>query len=47
MALADYFKGPKHKAKATRLEADLQALRQQSQTERLFGNSPFRLVAPA
>jgi hypothetical protein len=26
MALTDYFKGPKHKAEATRLRADLQAL---------------------
>lgn len=33
MALADYFKGPKHKANATRLEADLKAHRQQSQSE--------------
>ena len=33
MALADYFKGPKHKAHATRLQADLEAHRLQSQSE--------------
>lgn len=31
MALGDYFKGPAHKANAARLEAELQAHRQQSQ----------------
>lgn len=34
MALADYFKGPKHKADAIRLAADLEAHRQKSETER-------------
>jgi len=33
MALADYFNGPKHKAQATRLQADLEAQRLQSQSE--------------
>lgn len=33
MALADYFKGPKHKAVATRLQADLDAQRLQSESE--------------
>lgn len=33
MSLGDYFKGPKHKANAIRLEAELQAHRQQSQSE--------------
>lgn len=33
MAWGDYFKGPEHKANAARLEAELQAHRQQSQAE--------------
>ncbi len=33
MAIADYFKGPKHKAEATRLQADLEAQRLQSQSD--------------
>lgn len=33
MALADYFKGPEHKVNAARLEAELQALRQQAQAD--------------
>lgn len=33
MALADYFKGPKHKADANRLAADLETHRQRSATE--------------
>lgn len=33
MALGDYFKGPEHKANAARLEAELQAYRQQSQAD--------------
>ncbi|MCM2339760.1 hypothetical protein [Rhodoferax sp.] len=33
MALGDYFKGPEHKANAARLEAELQAHRQQSQAD--------------
>ena len=33
MAIADYFKGPKHKAEATRLQADLETQRLQSQSE--------------
>jgi len=33
MALGDYFKGPEHKAKAARLEAELQACRQQAQAD--------------
>jgi hypothetical protein len=33
MALADYFKGPKHKAEATRLAVDLETHRKRSETE--------------
>jgi hypothetical protein len=33
MALGDYFKGPEHKANAEKLEAELQAHRQQAQSE--------------
>lgn len=33
MALADYFNGPKHKAEATRLQADLETYRLQSQSD--------------
>ena len=33
MALGDYFKGPEHKANAARFEAELRALRQQSQAD--------------
>lgn len=33
MALGDFFRGPKHKAKAENLEIELQALQQQSQEE--------------
>lgn len=33
MALGDYFKGPEHKANAARLEAELQAHRQQSRAD--------------
>lgn len=33
MALSDYFKGPEHKANSVRLEAELQAHRQQSQAD--------------
>lgn len=33
MALSDYFKGPKHKADAARLEGELQACQQQSQAD--------------
>ena len=33
MTLHDYFKGPEHKADAARLEAELQAHRQQSTTD--------------
>lgn len=33
MALADYFKGPKHKAEAARLQADLEAQRLQFQSD--------------
>lgn len=33
MALADYFKGPKHKSEATRLQAELAAFRMKSQSD--------------
>jgi Domain of unknown function (DUF4041)/T5orf172 domain len=33
MALADYFKGPKHKSEATRLQAELTALRTKSRSD--------------
>ena len=41
MALGDYFNGPKYKAKAEQLNAELQMLRQQTQDEIHGLNSKF------
>ncbi|GEQ76476.1 hypothetical protein CTTA_3481 [Comamonas testosteroni] len=44
MGLADYFKGPEHKANATRLEAELQAHKQQSHAEIHALNAKYNVL---